>query len=320
MHIVLASDNNYVEFVAVVITSALANNDDNITFHLLSNGISDVTIQQLKRHIPADRGALQIYDISNLKERLQIEVPNTIAISSYARLFLASILPQNIDKVLYVDCDVVIADNLDGLWQTDLQGDYIAGVLDTLPNNESKEKVGLPENEPYFNSGVLLINLHQWRKDNLQQQFIDFLFAHNGHVHHHDQGIINGVCKGKIKILHPQYNCTTNYFSHPYSLLQKTNTPFYSQKEVEEATQNPAIIHFTEGFYNRPWIENSLHPLASVYQHYHDMTEWANTPLRKDKRTTLVKCLSWEFLHLPYPIYSISARMVTLLAKVLKRA
>lgn len=320
MHIVLASDNNYAEFVAVVIASALANNEDKITFHLLSNGISDATIQQLQRHIPADRGALQVYDISNLKEQLQIEVPNTIAISSYARLFLATILPEDIDKILYVDCDVVIADNLNELWQTNLQDYYIAGVLDTLPNNESKEKVGLLNTSPYINAGILLINLNAWRKDNLQQQFIDFLFAHNGHVHHHDQGIINGVCKGKIKILQPKYNCTSNYFSHPYSLLQKTNTPFYSQKEVEDAIHTPAIIHFTEGFYNRPWIENSLHPQASVYLHYHNMTEWSNTPLRKDKRTTLVKFLSWEFLHLPYPIYSISARMVTLLAKVLKRA
>lgn len=320
MHIVLASDTNYAEFVAVVIVSAIANNSGYIHFHLLSNGIDDATIERLRNHIPADRGELQVYDIRDLKDRLQIQVPATIAISSYARLFLPSILPAEVKKVLYVDCDTVIADDVSEFWNTDLRGKYVAGVLDTLPDNESKVKVGLSPTSPYINAGVLLIHLDMWRKDNLQQQFIDFLLAHNGMVHHHDQGLINGVCKDRICIVHPRYNCTSNYYSHPYALLWRTNTPFYSEQECREATAHPAILHFTEGFYNRPWIANSKHPMASVFHRYHDMTAWCHMPLRKDKRTWLVRFLSWEFLHLPYVVYAMTAKGVTLLAKVLKRA
>lgn len=320
MHIVLASDTNYAEFVAVVIVSAIANNSGYIHFHLLSNGIDDVTIEQLKKHIPAERGELHVYDIRDIDVRLQTSVPKTIAISAYARLFLPSILPAEVEKVLYVDCDTVIADDISEFWNTDLQNVYVAGVLDTLPDNESKEKVGMRADEAYINSGVLLINLDMWRKEHIQQKFIDFLLAHDGKVHHHDQGLINGVCKDRIYIVHPRYNCTSNYYSHPYALLRRMNTPFYSEQECQDATARPAILHFTEGFFNRPWIVNSKHPMAAVFHRYHDMTAWRHTPLRNDKRTLLVRFLSWEFLHLPYAVYAITAKGVTQLAKLLKRA
>lgn len=319
MHLAIASDTNYAEFVAVVIASATANNHDYIHFHLLSNGIDNKTIWRLQEEIPAGKGELHVYDIHDLKDRLQIQVPNTIAISSYARLFLPSILPAEVEKVIYVDCDTVIASDLSELWDTDLQNNYVAGVLDTLPDNESKIKVGLSATDPYINAGVLLINLDLWRKEHLQDRFIDFLIAHNGHIHHHDQGIINGVCKGQICIIHPRYNCTSNYYSHPYKLVWRTNTPFYTKQEYTEATDCPVILHFTEGFFNRPWIANSLHPMASVFHHYHEMTSWHDVPLRKDKRSQLVRFLSWEFLNLPYPIYNFTAKSVTMFASIIKK-
>lgn len=320
MHIALASDNNYAEFVAVVIASALANLSDYLHVHLLANGIEESSLFLLKQQIPSGRGELHLYDIQDLPAKLSIRVPDTIAISSYARLFLPSILPADIAKVLYLDCDTVIADDLSDLWNTDLQNKYIAGVLDTLPDNDSKRNVGVPSDAPYINAGVLLINLSLWREDHLQQRFLDFLLAHNGRVHHHDQGIINAVCQNKIAIVHPRYNCTSNYYSHPYTLLRRTNHPFYTRQECEEATAHPAILHFTEGFYNRPWLTNGRHPMAVVFDHYHRQTAWVDVPLRKDKRTLLVRFLSWEFLHLPYPIYDLSAKCVSRIAKLMKHS
>ena len=318
MHIVFASDTNYAEFVSVVIVSVLENTEGVVHFHLLANGIDDRTIEQLRHHIPLHRGELHTYDIQDLKHRLKINVPNTIAISSYARLFLGSILPLTLSKVLYLDCDVVVVNSIEKLWEMDMCDNYVAGVLDTLPNATSKVKVGLSPSDPYINAGVLLINLDLWRKDRLEQLFMDFLMSHNGNVHHHDQGIINGVCKGHIAIISPIYNCTSNYYSHPYKLLERTNHPFYSEQAYDEAVQRPTILHFTEGFYNRPWIANSKHPKAALYHYYHNMTAWRNTGMRKDKRTILVRLLSWEFLHLPYIIYDLSAKFVALIASLIK--
>lgn len=318
LHIALASDENYAEFVAIVITSLFATNSgfDRITLHLLSNNISSVTINKISQHIP-QTGELIVYDIDDISNRLKINVPNTIAISAYSRLFLSNILPTNINKVLYVDCDVIFNNEISELWNINIANSSVAGVLDTLPDNKSKNNIGLSCNSPYINSGVLLINLSIWRQSNIEKQFIDFLLAHNGIVHHHDQGIINAICKDKL-IIHPRYNLTSSYISHPYNLLSKTNTPFYSKEDVNDAIIKPSIIHFTEGFYNRPWIKNSKHPFSSTFHKYRNLTLWKDVSLRPDKRSFVVKILSFFFLNSPYWCYSIISNALNFLYKIIK--
>lgn len=319
LHIAIASDSNYAEFVATVITSLFATNSEfeKISIHLLSNAIVPDVLDKIKRHIPSDSGDLNIYDISDIQTRLSISVPNTIAISAYARLFLSDIIPTNIDRILYVDCDVVFNQSIKPLWDMEMNDESIAGALDTLPDATSKLNIGINVDSPYVNSGVLLINLKHWRTINIQQQFIDFLLSHGGNVHHHDQGIINAVCTDKI-IVSPKYNLISTYLSHPYRLLKRTNEPFYDDETIDDAKQNPAIIHFTEGFFNRPWIKNTKHPLASIYQKYHSQTEWHSSPLRPDKRSLAVKTLSWSFLNMPYPIYSFISKVISTLHSILK--
>lgn len=318
LHIALASDENYAEFVAIVITSLFATSKgfERISIHLLSNNISSDTVNKINQHIPQN-GELTVYDISDIGKRLKTNIPSTIAISAYSRLFLASILPPNINKVLYVDCDVIFNNDISELWDTNITNNSVAGVLDTLPDNKSKNNIGISCNSPYINSGVLLINLANWRQKGIEKQFIDFLLAHNGTVHHHDQGIINAVCKDKL-ILHPQYNLTSSYISHPYKLLAKTNTPFYSKEEVNDAIIKPSIIHFTEGFYNRPWIKNSKHPLYSTFHKYRDMTLWKDASLRPDNRSFAVKILSFFFLNTPHWCYKIISTFISFLHRILK--
>lgn len=312
LHVILATDNNYAEFVAVVIVSLLQTNPqfESIHVHLLANGVSDATVQKIQRHLPQERGQLHVYDISDLEQRLGIQVPNTIAISAYARLFMASLLPADLDRVLYLDCDIVVSDNIIEFWKTNLDGFLVAGVLDTLYSVTAKTDVGLSTDAPYVNSGVLLINLKSWREENMQQCFLDFLLSHNGHVTHHDQGIINATCHGRMQVIHPRYNLASNYLSHPYKLLTSMNNPFYSEGEVEEAKKHPAIIHFTEGFYNRPWVKNSKHPLAERFNYFHKQTEWDGTHLRPDKRSLAMRILSWEFLNLPLWMYNATQRII----------
>ncbi|SEA51778.1 Lipopolysaccharide biosynthesis protein, LPS:glycosyltransferase [Prevotella sp. tc2-28] len=320
LHVVLATDDNYAEFVSVVIVSILHNNKqfESIHIHLLANGVCPENIEKLRRHLPTDKGVLHVYDISDLQQRLGIEVPNTIALSAYARLFMADILPYNLERVLYLDCDVVVSGNIQDFWTVPLGNNLIAGVRDTLPNSSAKNDVGLANDAEYLNSGVLLINLKLWREEKTRQKFVDFLYAHNGHVHHHDQGIINAVCNGRKYVVHPCYNLTSNFLSHPFQMLVKTNNPFYTAREVNEAKANPAIIHFTQGFYNRPWIANSNHPFKEVYLNFHRQTRWAEEPLRSDNRSFVVRILSWEFLNLPLWVYNTTQKIMSFILKIKK--
>ena len=128
---------------------------------------------------------------------------------------------------------------------------------------------------------------------------MDFLKLHNGCVVHHDQGIINAVCEGHKLIVHPRYNVMSPFFSHPYRYMAKYNNPFYSSKEIQEAINKPVLIHFTEGFLNRPWVKHCSHPMKNLFVQYHSLTLWKDTAMRPDNRSWAVRILSWVFLHLP---------------------
>ena len=318
LDVVLATDENYAEFVSVVLVSLLDNNPQfrHIKAHLLVNNVSDRALTMIQESVASDRLSVFTYDISNLRNILGIEVPPTIALTAYARLFVGSILPQDIEKLLYLDCDIVVNDSISDFWSLDLHENWIAGCLDTLPNSLSKTNIGLERDDPYFNSGVLLINLSAWRKENLQTRFLQFLLDYGGHVHHHDQGIINAVCNGHKVIVPLKFNLNSNYLSHQYALLARTNTPFYSEEEVKEACAKPAIIHYTQGFYNRPWIRNSEHPFSGVFDKYHKRTEWRNNPKRKDPRPFHLRLLSWEFLHAPLWCYNVTLSCIQLWKKI----
>ncbi len=319
LHVALASDRNYAEFVAVVIVSLFDTNtwQDFTTIHLLSNDIDDATLEKLRRHIPDGRGKMIVYDIRSLKEDLGVVVPSTIAITAYARLFLPYLLNQEIDRVLYLDCDVVVSGSVHDFYKISFRDQWVAGVRDTLISTEIKTSVGLTEKDEYINSGVLMLNLLAWRDNKVTQRCLDFLVSHEGKVVHHDQGIINAVCNNRKLVVHPKYNVSTSYFSHPYSLLRKLNVPFYSQLEVHEATSLPVIIHFTEGFYNRPWIVNSLHPLREEFRRYQSMTLWANSPLQPDKRTFAARLVAWSFIYLPYWLYRLIVNMLSFFSRII---
>lgn len=321
LHIALASDENYARFVATLIVSTAKHNSNfnTISFHLFANGITPATLSKLEG--VADRYKncrLEIYDISNLAERLGIAVPATIALTSYARLFMADIVSDEVSRILYLDTDIVVNDDLTELWNTQLNDNYTGGCLDVFEGTESKTAVGLKPCEPYVNAGVLLINLDAWREHDLSGRFMDFLFQHEGKVHHHDQGIINGVCKGHLLLLSPQYNMHSTVYSHPYWLISKITQPYYTEEAYRNALVKPAIVHFTEGFYNRPWKRNCKHPMRQLFAASQKETPWMDVPLQLDTRSVAVKLLSFAFLHFPYSIYKALSRAIGF-ASVIKR-
>lgn len=317
-NIVVASDRTYIGLVSVLFASILSNKgqDEKIVFHLLANDIPSSSLDPLLNQMKNE--VLHVYPIENLKALLKVTVPPTIAITAYARLFLTELLPGSIDKILYLDCDIIVNQSLNELFSNNIDNYYVAGVLDTLPNNDSKIKVGMASDNPYINSGVLFINLKKWRDERIINKFLDFLLLYNGRVHHHDQGIINAVLDKKL-IIGPEFNLTSNYFTHKYSYLKKRNYPFYLQNEIEFAKHNPVIIHFTEGFLDRPWFIGSKHPYANKFLEYKKQSIIAGQPLQKSKKTWYVKLLGFEFINMPLPFYQITSLLFSLLSKIKRK-
>lgn len=307
LHIMIASDSNYSEFVAATLESlfdANSLNFDKLFVHLFSNGIDDISLARISKSIPSKKAELKVYDICDIKERLCIGDGDTMPVCSYARLLLTEYLHPDVSRILYVDCDVIFNGGIKEFWNCDMGDNWIAGVLDAHMNSKPKTMIGMPEDAAYVNAGVLLINLDAWRENKIVGKFQRFIDSYNGLVYHQDQGIINRVCNGHIMILPPKYNALSYFYSHPYKVLLATNTPFYSKDEITEAKNNPVMIHFTEGYFGRPWKEHCKHPKKNVFLKYYERTEWKGQQLQKDNRSWPQRISSWMFLHLPYGLYN----------------
>lgn len=320
-HITSAADENYIPHIACLLQSIINNSEANveITFHLLANQVSNESLSLLREQTE-ERCTLVIYDVSDLQSTLPPGIPPSIAITSYARLLLPNIIHGDINTILYLDCDTIVNSSLSPLFELQLATNLAAGVLDTLPDSQSKTSVDIREDAPYYNAGMLLINLKAWKKENIQSSFFEYLISKNGNVHHHDQGILNHVMQGKIITLPPEYNLTSNYFTHPYKYLKERNTPFYSEEEITQAKKKPTIIHYTEGFLLRPWVAGCKHPMKSLYLTYKSKTAWINKPLQKDKRPLYVKLQAFLFLYFPTCIYDVYCILLQAISSLKKKS
>ena len=115
--------------------------------------------------------------------------------------------------------------------------------------------------------GMMVLNLKKMREDNITDKCLKFIKKYKGSVPHHDQGTINAVCNEKILVIHPKYNVQSPMFTYTADKIKKMYKikQYYSQEEIEDAIKNPVFIHFTDGFFNRPWNRNCSHPKKDIY-------------------------------------------------------
>lgn len=290
LDIAFASDNNYIQHLAVAIRSLVENNLDfeTIQIHVLSNGISAENKTKLEKTIERFRAKLNYYELAVLLDDIQnkYNIPATISISSYARLFLSSILPSSVSKIIYADCDTLFLGSLYPLWQMPFSNNSVFGVLDHV-GNQNKIGIGLPPDFQYINAGFLYINIANWRTTDALLRMTNFIKEMNGIVLHNDQGVINGIFKDEICTIDLKHNVMTSFFEFQNVEEIKAYygvSKYYSEKEIQEAKQNPIMVHFTQGFSKRPWIEGSKHPLKHKYWEFLDKTPFKEAQSEKDKR------------------------------------
>jgi lipopolysaccharide biosynthesis glycosyltransferase len=211
-------------------------------------------------------------------------------------------VPESVDRILYLDCDTVICDSLKELWETDMEGKTIAAIEDVATCIFQSE-TDSPEPYRYICSGVILIDLKKWRAIDAQQKMLRYLDSRKGVVCHHDQTILNGVFWNDCHILHPRYDALTPTFILSYENLKAYFgiwDRYYTKQEIQESTKKPAIIHYTSSQIGRPW-ENSKHPKAKIYQKYWFASPWKDEPWGTFHSTynAAQRRIYWLYRHLP---------------------
>lgn len=281
MIIVCSTDNNYVMPLGVMLCSLFENNrEEQIQVHILCG---DVSLDNKRKLLCiAKRGYQRMifYDMDNhdfskfpIGEKYQA---SSITLTTYYRLFLTKILPKNIDKVLYLDCDMIVCDSLRSLWNVDISDVAIAGVLDPESNMPfAYNRLHYAQSEEYFNAGMLLINLAYWRKHNVLKRFYEIAADKSLQLNYHDQDILNLCFHKEKRRISFKYNVQNDFlYKHKYLKLA-----WEYWDELEESIKKPCIIHYI--YREKPWFVECSHPYKDKFLKYYAMTEWRNKPLKR---------------------------------------
>lgn len=300
LNILLSSDDNYARHMGAVILSTLQHNTqdfEEIHFYIVNNNISEKNLKNLDTlTVDYPKTKLHYIDFTKWSSKLKLNMRWNISLSSYARLFVGEMFTKDVSRIIYLDCDMIVCQSLLPMWQTQMDNIAVGAVQDQVPDSV-KGAIGLEPSDKYFNAGMLLINLDEWRKQKLGDKCLKFINDHDGNVLHHDQGTLNGVLRNNWFRLPLRFNTmTVHYIFNQKQILGyfKDHSEFYPQDEIDDAKQNPTILHYTPSFTTRPWVKGCLHPLKSLYWDVIQRTPWMDVSAEKDNRRWYLKLIEWK--------------------------
>lgn len=299
--VVYASDEKFVEILAVSMESLMQYNSG-VTIYVLNNGINSGSVDKLIAQAEQHDAKIKIIPVEDLNRYVgrKLSCQKKITHTCYFRLFLSEIMPNDVDRVLYLDCDTLVCDNLDEIFEWDLKS-MCAGVAEPT-SKLMKKKINLKAEDSYMNSGIMLINLKKWRTENISKKFVDYIEEMKGKISFEDQGCVNHVLKGRMDLLPIRYNIETQYFDFGYDGFQmmKRDKIRYSCEEVKKAMENPGIIHFTNSFASeRPWVKYCTHKYVNEWRECKNKTAWKNSDEWESNKDFIRKISRWIYQILP---------------------
>lgn len=251
LNVIFSTSKIFIQHLTVAITSLLENNKNlNIKIYIIHNMddtcVLDMTIKFIKEKYNIDINLLKVenFDFSTYRTTTYFDT------TTYYKLFITRIIPENIDTVLYLDCDIVVNESIEQIANRDISNDYIHAVseLDVITNINRLNKLGYNLTR-YFNAGVLLINLKKWRQHNVFAELMIITDRYMQFCEWFDQDILN------------------LYFSDNWKEMDKTFNGIYITRPLPEV---PIIIHYNS--FSKPWYYVDIHPYKYLYWKYLKLT------------------------------------------------
>ena len=276
--ICLSSDNNYTQHLAATISSILKtkNPNDKINIYILDGGISTQNKQNLSFFEKKYNCKITYLSPDTTKlNNCTISKSDYISLATYYRLLIPELI-QNEDRIIYLDCDIIVRHSLFDLYNLDFNNKLILGVQDIGGINIERLN-----SKNYINAGVLLLNCEHMRKENTVNRLLDWCRDNQSLIQKHDQDIINGCLSDLIGLIDDKFNA---------QVLRKNNSFF-------DKIKDPVILHFISS--QKPWSYwkplNST-PWAREYFEALKDTPWEAFIYEYNKKAKL-----WFFLRLFYP-------------------
>ena len=294
IHIFSCIDRNYLQHLGVLLVSIFENKScgNHIVYHVLHTDLGFDDQKALIGIVSGYNERIMFHDMSEFHDYDNVKRFGQVSKAALFRLSIADILPNSIEKVLYLDSDMVINNDLYELWNTELDNYQVAAVEDA-PIFDRYDKLLMPKRAHYFNSGVLLINLKAWRQEGTSAKIVEFLIKYPERRAFNDQDGLNAVLHSKWLRLPPIYNQQTAIFYLPLKRLT------YTESEYRNALKNPVIIHYSGVISNlKPWEYSDIHPNKKLYYKYLKLTQWSDFRPKCKNISEILKKLYYRILRM----------------------
>ena len=208
-----STDDNYIPFLDVALASMIENASKEYKYRIvvLNTGLDPENVAKIKQR---ERAGFKIdfVDMSEDLKHIKARFKNVyhFSIVTYYRLFIASMFP-NCDKIVYLDCDLVVLGDISELYYTDLGDAVFAAAPEQFVRNTHEfrvyaEKALGVDPDGYVNAGVLVLSLEQFRRNEIEKKFVELLTGYDFDLLDPDQAYLNYLCDGKIRVLPNGWN------------------------------------------------------------------------------------------------------------------
>ena len=287
MNIACATDNNFAPYCGIMLTSLFENNKEHtFTVYILTKGLSKENIEKLNSLASHYHSTITMIELdSNTFAACPIKEDDRVSIVAYYRLALPFVLPSDIHRVLYLDVDIIVNNQIDALYNLNINDVALTACVDLNIDEVTLTKLGVPK-EQYFNSGVLLINLDFWRRNHIAERCFDFIKDNPNLITYWDQDALNATLCNTV----PFMDITNNFMTTNLEEYFFCNYSDDIKRCVLQCAQKPTIIHFTAE--EKPWKTICDSPYKSIYKYYKKKSLWADVPQEKNYNTLRV-LLGW---------------------------
>ena len=282
-HVACCTDDNYVQACGVLLSSLFENNKGiEFHIHILIEKLSESNGYKLSSVIESYGGVCSFHQVdTSILDGVRFRDKMPLTKAAYFRLLFASILEDNIHRVLYLDCDMVVTGDVIPLFHLLLDNYALAAVRDskTIPLSDiHRFQLGFSYEDDYFNSGMMMINLDYWRKEQVEPLLLEYA-KRDRIVFYHDQDALNYVFKGRWYRLSPKWN--------RMNMVVMDMSMFQTKRDKREYIRDIRIIHYAAPPDLKPWKNIHFIPFGRKYLYYKKLSPWKDTPLQPVKTKKL---------------------------------
>ncbi len=213
--ICFATDDNYVPFLAVAITSLLdnASKENFYRIFVLTTNLKQENIDSILKH-KSENSSIEFISLAKELDKIKdmFHLRDYYSKETYYRIFIPNLFPQY-NKVLYLYCDITVLADVSLLYNTQIHGYYVGAATEEVMQtfevfgNYVEQADGINRKD-YFNAGILLINCRRWRNNLIAERFVDLLNRYKFRVVQ-DEDYLNVLCKGNVKKINLGWNKTS---------------------------------------------------------------------------------------------------------------